>query len=166
MAEPAENLNGKIGSFEIAFEGVDDATKFDPNSWRNKFISSTDFVHGSYDIEGEEENKSAWVSDDVSMVLSNDKEKDKIAIKGYANMDLLNQAGITEQIFDFYLNGEKVYSKKVKESGAVEFLLDKKMSDEFIIVEIKTSGYVNPSKEGMSGDQRNLSWMLKLVEQE
>ena len=166
VAEPAENLNGKIGSFEIAFEGVDDATKFDPNNWQNELISSTDFVHGSYAIEGEEENKSVWVADDVNLVLSNDKTMDKVIIKGYVNMELLNQAGITEQKFDFYLNGKKVHSEAVKESGIVEFELDKKMSDDFIIIEIKTSGYVNPSKEGIGGDQRKLSWMLRLVEQE
>ena len=167
VAAPAENLNGKIGSFEINFSGVRDATNFNANTWDDKVVLSTDFINGSYHIEGEDGGKSIWMSDNTSVVLSNDKAKSNICIKGYVNMELLNQADINEQIFDFYINGEKIFTDEVTESGAVTFMLSKNdVSDDYIILEIKTTGCVNPSKLGLGGDQRDLSWLLSTIEQQ
>ena len=99
--------------------------KFDANTWDDQVVLSTDFISGSYHIEGEDCSKSVWMSDNASVVLANDKEKSSICIKGYVNMELLNQIGINEQAFDFYINGEKIFTDKVSESGAVSFVLNK-----------------------------------------
>ena len=107
------------------------------------------------------------MSDNASVVLSNDKAKSSICIKGYVNMELLNQIGVKEQKFDCYINGEKIFTEKVNESGTVTFVLNKNnINDDYLILEIKTSACVNLSKLGSGADQRNLSWILGTIEQQ
>ena len=66
-----------------------------------------------------------------------------------------------------YINGEKLHSEKVSESGMISVVLDKSsVTDDYFTLEIAASACINPKVAGLGEDQRDLSWMLNLIEQQ
>ncbi len=165
VADPDENLNGKIGTFEILFASTQQQTGFQPNMWNDE-IDSRDFVHGSYEIEGEED-RSTWVSDNVAVVLQNDPLTDRIIIYGYVNMDLYKQIGVNKIDIDVLVNGVYCNTTEVADNGEIHIEIEKtKEMEKNIVLQIKTSSYINPKLHGIGEDERDLCWILKSIIQE
>lgn len=170
IAAPAENLNGRIGLFTISLEGVADATQFNVNmDWDRGSADSTDFLKGSYAIESEQSEKSAWCTDDVSIVLENELDKDDVCVKGYLPMELHQKAGSDEVTFSFLINGELIKEIKFSEAEMFEIELPKTKDTRkqaTLILQIKASSAVVPQEYKMSEDMRNLSWIVKEIWQQ
>lgn len=163
-AEPAQNLNGKIGSFTISFAGAGAIKQFNADTWNDDEIPSTEILAGSYPLEGETGSKTAWVSELVGVVLQNAPEADMITISGYLPMNLFNQVGIDQVSIYAYINGIKVGSYTTDESGSFQIHISKEAVDsDYLLLEIFTSEYVNPKEEGIGVDERNLCWILNSI---
>lgn len=170
IASPDENLNGRIGMFTISLDQVVDPTQFDAsNNWKESFVSSMDFLKGSYEIEGEDTDPYAWCSDTIAVVLEQKANTEKIIVNGYLPMDLHQQIGKEEVKLSFYLNGIFVQEKVFYESGIFEIELEPSIeirSNRYLELQIKASSYINPKEAQISEDQRTLSWMVKRIWQE
>lgn len=169
VPSPDQNLNGKIGMFTIVFDGIADATRFDPNVTDEIFLtSSSDFLRGSYEIEGEQPNRFAWCTDNVSLVLRNETTANHIYIKGYIPLDLHQSAGRDVVRLSFYINGKKIEEKSFYKSEEFEeelFKDDITTDQEYLLLEIIASSCVVPKDCGASEDERVLSWIVNEISQ-
>lgn len=169
VPSPDQNLNGQIGMFVIDLDGMTDATCFDVNSdWSNTSVDSTDFLIGSYEIEGDKDNRSVWCSDNVSIVLKNKHDTDHVCINGYLPLDIHQKAGKESVQLSFYLNELLVEEREFLESEVFEVELPKTndiKNAEDIIVQIKASSCVIPIEHQMSEDERKLSWIVHGIKQ-
>ena len=103
----------------------------------------------------------------MEVVLKNDVNKDKLSISGYVNMELFETLGIDSFSIDFYINGEKVENLIAEDSMPFTKTINKMdFDDEYLILGIKASNYVNPKNAGIGEDERDLSWLLKSILQE
>lgn len=169
MPSPDQNLNGKIGMFTIAFDGIADAARFDPNVDDEVFVeNSADFLRGSHEIEGEQPDRFAWCTDNVSITLRDETAANNLYIRGYIPLDLHHDAGREVVRLSFYMNGKKIGEKTFDESGVFEVELPKAgiMADrDYILLEIKASSYVIPKDCSASDDERVLSWIVNEISQ-
>lgn len=169
VPSPAQNLNGKIGRFEISLDGVADETCFNVNSdWKSMSVDSKDFLVGSYGIEGDGEDKSAWCSDNVSIVLRNEHDAEKVYIRGYLPLDLHQNIGKESVQLSFYINELLVEEKEFHESEVFELELtkpDSMKNTNNIFLRIEASSSVIPKEHQMSEDERELSWIVKEIDQ-
>lgn len=169
IPKPDENLNGQIGMFTLLLNCLQDSTQFDANSdWEDIPIPSTDVLKGSYAIEGDTGNQYVWCSDETNIVLNNTKSSNKIAISGYLPMELYQSANTKEIKFLFYINDILIKEEIFQEAKQFEIDLIKaaEVQDcDYLELKIKTSAYVNPRKQHISLDERDLSFILYKIEQ-
>lgn len=169
IPSPDEKLNGCIGKFVAKFDKVMDETHFDANvEWNVIPVSSKDFLKGSYDIEGEKNDKYAWISDEASVMLSNISGADKIVIKGYMPLEMHKKTGVEQVELYFYINSELQKSHLFTSSEFFEIELikpDEFKESESFEVKIQASSVVNPKNSMISEDERDLSCMLFQIEQ-
>lgn len=169
IPKPDENLNGQIGMFALLFDCLKDPTQFDANSdWKNIPIPSTDVLKGSYAIEGDVGNQYVWCSDETNIVLNNTKSSNKITLSGYLPLELYQSANTKEVKFSFYINDILIKEETFQEAKQFEIDLIKaaEVQDcDYLELKIKTSAYINPRKQHISLDERDLSFMLYKIEQ-
>lgn len=167
VPSPDQNLNGKIGLFEISLDGVSDGTCFNVNSnWNSTPVDSKDFLLGSYEIEGDGADKSAWCSDNVSIVLKNKRSAEKIDIRGYVPLDLHQNIGKESVQLLFYINDSLVEEREFHESEVFELELvkpDDIKDTDSIFLRIEASSGVIPKEHQLSEDERKLSWIVKEI---
>ena len=167
VASPDQGLNGKIGRFELSLKGIDDPWQFDANTWNSAVMDNRDFVVGSHGIEGDEGNKSVWVSSNIKVILKNKAEMNTLSVKGYVSMGLYQQVGIDRLTLEFLIDGQTAGMLEVTENGSIYQKIDKSAyTGEYLTVEIQASAYVNPKEMGTGADERDLSWILNGIFQE
>ena len=167
VASPDQGLNGKIGMFKLSLSGVSEPTQFDANTWNNEELDHRDFIKGVYQIEGEEGNRSVWVSESMRMILKKKMDANSLLINGYVSIGLFEKAGINALTLHFFVNDVVVEELTLREDGGFREEID--MSDfsgEYFSLQINASDYVNPKESGIGADERNLAWILSSIVQE
>lgn len=162
---PAQNINGKIGVFDIILDGVVDAASFHCDSIPGEIAK--DFIKGCYGIEGEEGSRNTWCGKEIYATFENWHDADDFVVNGYFNYDIFEKAGVSEVRLTAYINDVMVGEKIFAESENFEWVLKKpeEAGGEYLNLRIVASDGVVPKKYNMGNDERELAWMLKSIRQ-
>lgn len=164
-AEPAENLNGNVGLFTVDISQKRDMYNFDTKAdWNESKVSSEEVLKGSYAIE----EGQAWVSDNISIDLKNNKNSDTLVISGYMPFQNYQVAGIDNVTMSVYINNElvskNVFGKEELFNIEVKKMDEIQLADELNIC-ILTDACIVPAQVGISQDERRLAYVLNQIEQ-
>ncbi len=174
VASPDQNLNGQIGYLELELPGIAECDGFDPEEdydengyYISSSIKSTDVLKGSYEIERGDSSSYVWLDSESGIVLSKAKESNTLKIQGYLSMDMYKQAGKDKVSIAVSINGTERFSMEYTESEGIYIEIPlEEITDDYFEVSIKASDYINGKNEGISEDERNLSWILNKIWQE
>ena len=167
VAAPAQGLNGKIGKFKISLLGVNDMTQFDANTWESEKLDVRDYIRGIHQIEGKDGSKYVWASGIVDVILKKSKKANSLVINGYIGMDLFEKAGINAVTLEYFVNEMVAGKLTVYENTRFTQVIDlSDLSEEYFVLRIQASDYVNLRNSGLGKDKRDLAWILNSIVQE
>lgn len=149
--------------------------EFDTNS-NSKLIKneSTHVYKNSYPIEGEYNNRYVWVPKLSQITLLANSESKAINIKGVIPFDLHKKVytDLKSINISYYINGKRIkessYTKESEFNEIIDLNEIKNLieSNERIKLDIEISSEVNPERDGIGPDKRNLAIMINNIKVE
>lgn len=88
-------------------------------------------------------------------------------INGYIGMDLFEKAGINAVTLEYFVNEMVAGELTVYENTRFTQVIDlSDLSEEYFVLRIQASDYVNLRNSGLGKDKRDLAWILNSIVQE
>lgn len=172
--ESAQNLNGQVGMMVFDFGQNRDMAAFDVNDgWAGASVRSTDVLRGSFPIEGDENNRYAWVGPQshITLVVNETDFGKALILRGWAPAAMITKATgqSAPQVISMAVSGKtyvrQAFTDDANFSLKIPWLaIGPAISgDGTLDLELRSNRSFVPADFGAGPDRRDISFSVRSI---